>query len=295
MGADHNDHADTIRALLASPPWHEVIERCTRSTDRVEARRARWVRNEAARIEQPPGRFAIRIIVPDPEPDSYPEGEARILIDGVPIVAAKFGKGPAEMPEQLLGTGRLRAAGEAHEVRLAEAYCTEGCCGGLYVRIEREGAEVVWKDWRSSMPGDPPPEVRFDAAQYDAEVERAENDHSWEWPARTFARLVNGRLRAAPEVFGRWDCLPGWCTSWLRDFDTARLTFQYPAHVDSFKDPQVQFGLVIDMEGTSPQACAARLIESLKATDPKTTCEIIGETRDGAEKLGLTSRKPGRW
>lgn len=145
------------------------------------------------------------------------------------------------------------------------------------------------------MPGDPPPEVRFDAAHYDEEVEQAEHDDGWEWPARTVARLVNEQLRAAPEILGQWDCKPGWCTSWLRDFDTARLTFQHPAHVESYQEPHVQFGLVIDVGGESPLACAARLIESLQTADPKTTAEIIGGGRDGAEKLGLTPRKRSRW
>ena len=295
MGKDRGDHVETIRVVLASSAWRQAVEHSTRSNDPVEARRARWVIDEAARCDKPAGRFGIRVIVPDPEPDGYPEVEARILVDGIPIVAAMFDKGPAEMPEQLLATGRLRATDEPREVRLAEAYCTEGCCGGLYVTIVREGAEVVWKDWRSSMPGDSAPEVRFDAAQYDEEVGGAERDHSWEWPARTVARLVNEQLRAAPDILGRWECKPGWCTAWLRDFDTARLTFQYPAHVESFRAPQVQFGLVIDVAGSSPQACATRLIESLQTTDPKTTAEMIGGSRDGAEKLGLTPRKRSRW
>lgn len=47
--------------------------------------------------------------MPDPEPDAYPEAEARIVIDGEAIVAAMFNKGPAEMPEQLLAAGGLRA------------------------------------------------------------------------------------------------------------------------------------------------------------------------------------------
>jgi hypothetical protein len=295
VGEDRGEHAEKIRVLLASPPWREAVERGTRSDDPVEARRARWVIAETTRHEKLAGRFAIRVIVPDPVPDGFPEVEARILIDAIPVVAARFDKGPAEMPEQLLATGRLRATDEPQDVRLAEAYCTEGCCGGLYVTIVREGAEVVWKDWRSSMPGDPPPEVRFDAALYDAEVERAEHDHSWEWPARTVARLVNERLNAVPGILGQWDCKPGWCTSWLREYDTARLTFQHPAHVESYKDPQVHFGLVIDVAVESPQACAARLIESLQSTDPKTAAEIIGGTRDSAEKLGLTPRKRSRW
>jgi hypothetical protein len=80
----------------------------------------------------------------------------------------------------MVHSGQLRAASEPREIKLAEAYCTEGCCGALYVTIVREGAEVVWQDWRSRKLGDPPPRVRFDAAEYDREVARAEQDRGWE-------------------------------------------------------------------------------------------------------------------
>jgi hypothetical protein len=295
VGEYRGDHVGKIRDVLASPAWRRVLEHSASSNDPIETRRARWVIATMARDENLGERFAIRVVVPDPKPAGFPQVEARILIDGLPIVAAAFDKGPAEQPEYLIDAGRLRAEGEPREVRLAEAYCTEECCGGLYVTIAREGTEVVWKDWRSSMPSDPPREVRFDAAQYDREVARAERDHGWEWPARTVARLVNERLRTEPDILGRWDCKPGWCTAWLGDFDTARLTFLHPAHRDSFNDPHVQFGLVIDVHGQGPEAVAEQIVESLRVGDPKTIAEVIGGSRDGAEKLGLTAGKPSRW
>lgn len=295
MGESRHAHGEKIRNLLSSLEWQQALEQCERSKDPVETRRARWVIDTIARHDEPEGRFAIRIVVPDPVPYGHPEVEARILLDGVPIIAATFDKGPAATPEFLLMAGRLRATDEPREVRLAEAYCTEGCCGGLYVTIVREGTDVVWRNWRSSTPGDPPPEFRFDAAHYDEEIDRAEHDHSWEWPARTVARLVNERLRAEPEMLGRWDCRPGWCTSWLRDFDTVRMIFQHPAHLESFHDPHVQFGLVVDVADANPQMRAAQLIDSFQTTDPKTTAEIVGGSSDGAEKLGLPRRNPSRW
>lgn len=154
---------------------------------------------------------------------------------------------------------------------------------------------MVWTGWRSSMPGDPPPEVRFDAVEYDREVARVERDHGWEWPARTAARLVDERLRADPAILGRWDCRLGWCTSWLTEFDTARLTFDHPARSVSFDEPSVQFGLVIDVGDRDPAAVATEIVESMRDTDPKTTAEVIGGSSDGAERLGLTHRNPSRW
>jgi hypothetical protein len=292
---DRGHHVRAIRDLLASAPWQEMLADSAASRNPIAARRARWVVEAAARQDEPDRRFAIRVVVPDPEPAGYPQVEARILLDGVPIVASAFDKGPAAEPEYLLAAGRLRATSEPREVRLAEAYCTEGCCGGLYVTIAREGAEVVWSNWRTSMPGDPPREVRFDAEDYDQELARAESDHGWEWPARTVARLVNQQLRAEPDILARWDCAPGWCTAWLRDFNTARVTFLHPAHRASFNDPHVQCGLVIDLADESPETVTARLIESMRASDPKTIAEVIGGSKDGIEKLGLTPGRSSRW
>ncbi|MGD3112605.1 hypothetical protein [Streptomyces sp. YGL11-2] len=286
---------DQINHVLSSPPWAEILNRSAGSSDPIEARRAAWILSEATRNDIPEGRFAIRVVVPDPNPVGFPRVEARIAIDGMPIVSAAFDKGPAESPERLVHNGRLRATSKPKEVMLAEAYCTEGCCGGLYATIVREGAEVVWKDWRSSMPGDPPQEVRFGATAYDREVTRAERDHSWEWPARTVARLVADHLRADPTILGRWDCAPGWCTAWLKEYDTARLTFNHPARTGSFEEPSLQFGLVVDVRGRAPESLAAEIIEAMRNTDPKSVAEMIGGSKDGAEKLGLVYRKPSRW
>jgi hypothetical protein len=286
---------DQIGSALSSRPWIEMLRRNALSSDPVEARRAAWVIAETAKGGVPEGQLVIHVVVPDPQPVGFPLVEARIVIDGMPVVAKAFDKGSAESPERLVHSGQLRATSDPREVRLAEAYCTEGCCGGLYVTITREGPEVVWKDWRSSMPGDPPQEARFDAAAYDREIARAEQDHSWEWPARTVARLVAGQFRADPAILGQWDCRLGWCAAWLKDFDTARVTFDYPARRASYDEPSVQFGLLIDVRNRDPEALAAEVIESIRDIDPKTTAEVIGGSKDGAEKLGLAYRKPSRW
>jgi hypothetical protein len=292
---DHTRLADGIREVLASRRWRKMLERSATSDDPVETRRAAWVIRETAVRDKPGQDFAICVVVPDPKPGIPARPEARIMIGGIPVIAAAFDKGPAHSPEYLVHSGRLRATETPHEVMLAEAYCTEGCCGGLYVTIVRDGAEVVWKDWRSSMQGDPPPEARFDAASYDREVTCAEQDYTWEWPARTVARLVEAQLRADPGILGRWSCTLGWCTAWLKDFDTARLTFTYPGNATFGKEPWVQFGLVIDIQDQDPDTVAEQVIGSMRDTDPKTRAEMIGGSRDSAEKLGLAYKKPTRW
>jgi len=293
--ADHARLADRIQAVLLSPTWQEALKPGAAFGDPVQARRAAWVIRETAAQAEPGADFSVRVIVPDPKPGISGGPEARIMSRGVPVIAAAFDKGPAHSPEYLVHSGQLRATETPHEVMLAEAYCTEGCCGALYVTIVRDGPVVVWKDWRSSMKGDPPPEARFNAAAYDREVTRAEQDYTWEWPARTAARRLDARLRSDPEILGRWDCAPGWCTAWLKDFDTARLTFTYPANATFGQEPWVQFGLVIDIHDQNPETVAVKVIESMQDTDPKTRAEMIGGSKDGAEKLGLTYQKPVQW
>ncbi|HEX6519177.1 MAG TPA: hypothetical protein VF070_04070 [Streptosporangiaceae bacterium] len=292
---DRGRLADEIREVLVSRTWRKMLEHNAAREDPVQARRAAWVIRETEASGEPGQDFAIRVVVPDPKPGIPAHPEARIMIGGIPVIAAAFDKGPAGSPEYLVHSGRLRATETPHEVRLAEAWCTEGCCGALYVTIVRDGPDVVWKDWRSGMKGDPPPEARLDAAAYDRELSRAEQDYSWEWPARTAARLVAEQLASDPGILGRWDCRLGWCTAWLKDFGAARLTFTYPGNATFGKEPWIQFGLIISIQGQDPGTVAAQVVESIRDTDPKTLAEMIGGSKGNAEKLGLTYKKPVRW
>ncbi|MFB7150344.1 hypothetical protein, partial [Streptomyces virginiae] len=165
------------------------------------------------------------VVVVHRSPDSSAV-ETRILIDGVPLVPALFGKGRGHPPEYLIDSGRLRAAPEPREVQLCEAYCTEGCCGALYVTIRRDGDEVVWDGWRGAV-GPPPPPYRFDAAAYDAELARAERDHSWCWPARSTARLVAAGLRDRPDLTSLWEVAVSWVATDWRDPDTTVVQLRF--------------------------------------------------------------------
>ncbi|MGW0119455.1 hypothetical protein [Streptomyces sp. NPDC003327] len=210
----------------------------TAPADAAERRRADWVRRtvrglrEATRSRGPAGttpRLRVEVAVADPgDPDVV---ETRFLIDGRPVVPEAFGAGPGDTPERVVDGGLLRAAPEAREVRLAEAYCTEGCCGALYVTIRREGPHVVWSDWkRPGGPAGPPglPAYRFDAEAYDAEIARAEDDRTWTWPARTTARLIAAGLRDRPDLLTRWGLRRGWISTDFADPDTTVVTFTGP-------------------------------------------------------------------
>ncbi|MET9960016.1 hypothetical protein ABZ128_13290 [Streptomyces sp. NPDC006326] len=285
---------DSLGQLLAEPRWARAGATASEADER---RRADWIRRTGRQpFERPgtPGRFRVEVVAGDPA-DREPV-EARVLIDGRPVVPAVFGRGRTNSPEYLLDEGRLRAGAEPREVQLAEAYCTEGCCGALYVTIRREADQVVWENWRRSMSGSRDaaaelPAHRFEASAYDREVARAETDGSWSWRARTVARLIKAGLTGEPDLLGRWDASRGWTTTDFDDPDTALVVFSYLPGPASGKperaDSPLQFRWDIPDDGTPPEAQAAAALRRLAEEDPKTYARVCGGSRERAEELGF--------
>ncbi|MEU4122122.1 hypothetical protein [Streptomyces virginiae] len=218
--------------------------------------------------------------------------ETRILADGVPLVAALFGKGRGNPPEYLLDSGRLRAAPEPREVQLAEAYCTEGCCGALYVTIRRDGDEVVWDGWRGAV-GPPPPPCRFDAAAYDAELARAERDHSWCWPARSTARLIAAGLRERPELAARWELSQHWVGTDWRDPDAVVLHLRHePSAPPPGTGGSLSFQWQLPDDDGPPRDRAAAVLRRLETDDPKAFATFGGGDDELARALGYRPPPP---
>lgn len=271
---------------------------------REERWRAAWLRglaegareggSDAPRPLRPPRPLRIHVAVRDPVRTGQPE--TRVLVDGRPVIAESFAAGPPRTPEEVLGRGLLRARDEPREVQLAEAYCTEGCCGALYVTVRREGDEVVWDAWR--RPGASredaarplPPTLRFDAEGYDAEIARAETDRSWEWPARSFARRLAALLRERPEVLERWNCALDWITTHHQERDRVRVSLCYPARPTSCEDHWLQFLWDVDEDGTPPEAQARAALRRLTENDPTGFARLCGGNRAAAEALGFGER-----
>ncbi|WP_370416474.1 hypothetical protein [Streptomyces fradiae] len=283
-----------LGALLHSPAWEGVF---TDPGPEAEAelspavrRRAEWLRYTRDRVflDPPPdGRLRIEVLSRDPD-DGDPL-ETRFLLDGEPLVPAVFGRGAGNSPEYLLGDGRLRATEDPREVQLAEAWCTEGCCGALWVTVVREGDEVVWRDWRlpSLLPGGAPepvlPAHRFDAVAYDAEVARASAETRWSWSARVTARLVKEELNARRELLGRWDCRLSYAMSPTRRPETTEVwfvyrpgTFEGTAREDG---PWIQFRWELPDDGTPPAERAAAALRRLATEDPRGFAQCAGGIR----------------
>ncbi|MFE5489889.1 hypothetical protein ACFQ7Z_07980 [Streptomyces virginiae] len=218
--------------------------------------------------------------------------ETRILIDGIPLVPAAFGKGRGNPPEYLLDNGRLRAAPEPREVQLAEAHCTEGCCGALYVTVRRDGDEVVWDGWRGAV-GPPPPPYRFDAAAYDAELARAERDHSWCWPARSTARLIAEGLRDRPDLTSRWEVAMSWVATDWRDPDTTVVQLRFtPSAPPPGTGGSLYFTWRLPDDDSPPGDRAAAALRRLETEDPTGFAVFDGGDTELAEALG--HREPPR-
>lgn len=283
--------------LLAQPAWVDVLETAVRSADPKIYRRAhwavwaritnRWPQPAGNTVDKATSRVSIRVAVADPEYSGTVE--TRIFIDDRPIVVEAFTAGPAEPPEYLLGLDhRLHAGVEPHEVRLAEADCTEGCCGALYVTIQRCGDEVVWRGWRNPDTSSLAlPAFTFDAAQYDAEVARAESDHTWEWLERTVARLVRKRLREEPELLGRWDCQPGWMEARANDRGRIHVSYLYPRRPSAGKDPWLQFVAVLEVPAGDAANVANDIVRELCDGDPRRQEWLAGGSQEAAQQLGF--------
>ncbi|MGX1804088.1 hypothetical protein ACWIGI_00110 [Nocardia sp. NPDC055321] len=277
---------ERIRAGLSSEPWESylrvALELAQERNDEHTLWRARWIRDQLAAPPVPPlqadlregqSRFEIRIVSPaQPGRDVCGNAEVRVLIDGHPVIATAFPHGHSEPPENLL-EGQLRATVERRRVRLAVAYSTEASGGALYVTVVREGDEVVWCDWVNTGEGDPPPEMRFPASEYDRELDSAERNTDWEWPARTLSRALLRGLRADPGILDRWNCSISWISAWVQDLDHARV------YLFSTTEPRSnQFGFSVRADPADPEAQAHALLEAFRTTDPREVSRSHGGT-----------------
>ncbi|WP_331736819.1 hypothetical protein [Streptomyces sp. NBC_00211] len=243
-----------------------------------------------------PHLLSLRIAVP-PLGDRQGSVECRPFINGLDVLADVFTEGPAVDPRYLLGPDApLRAAATPREVRLAEAGCTEGCCGAVYVTIRREGQYVIWSDWRNPDDEDLDlPELRFEVDPYEAEVRRASTDHGWEWPARTVARLLEERLREDVGRLTTWECELGAVSAWHWEPDRINVFLFHPGRSAIREDrPWLQFHMTLPISGDDPADQAERLEARLTAEDPREVARVCGGSTEFAEQLGYPWPGPRR-
>ncbi|WP_344870437.1 hypothetical protein [Allokutzneria multivorans] len=227
------------------------------------------------------------VVVTPPESD-WDAAELRVLVDGRDIARECFDAGPNYDPDYVLGeAGRLAPGDEPRTVRIAEAECIAECCGALSVRMRREDSEIVWYDWEntSDRAEVPTEEFRFSAAQYEAELERASRDRSWEWPARTLSRLLQEALRADPGVLGDWDS--ELCFAIPRDA-SVELTFYTPPHTP--RGAYYHLSRMIGVTDEPAEEQVKRVLAGLRARDPRDEAMILGGSAGAGALRGVRYR-----
>ncbi|MCP3802409.1 hypothetical protein NLX83_24375 [Allokutzneria sp. A3M-2-11 16] len=228
----------------------------------------------------------LAVTVLTPKDSDWGAVELRVLVDGRDIVAECFDAGPNYDPDYVLGdAGRLLPGAEPRNVRIAEAECIAECCGALSVWMSREGDEIAWYGWENSSDrAEVPDEFRFDAAQYEAELARAGRDRSWEWPARTFARLLQEALRTDTDVLGRWNSKV--CFAVARD-GAVELTFFTPPPA---KGDYYHLSRIIGITDEPVEEQAERVVEALRARDPREDALILGGSAGAGALRGVKYR-----
>jgi len=232
-----------------------------------------------------PDVLSLRIVCPPPGQGAL---QVRPIVNGRDLLAEVFPPGRGVSPRYQLDTdGPLHATATPSEVRLAETLCTEECCGALYVTVRRDGEHVVWAGWRDpATRGVDLPELRFDAGQYEAEVHRAAEDRSWEWPAGAVASLVEARLRGRADWLATWECeLEGvWASR--AEPDRIHVVLMHPRIRTEADRPWLQFGMTLPISADDPDDQAEHLVARLTVADPRAAAEVWGGSEEYAEQLG---------
>ncbi|MFF9984704.1 hypothetical protein [Streptomyces erythrochromogenes] len=277
---------DRLDSLLSTPAWAAVPNGHLPPRDRY---RADWIlrmRREPFDRTAPNG---LRIHVVERDPELGDRVETRILLDGLPLVPRVFPEGFSESPERILDLDVLRATPEERDMTLSTAYCSDRCCGTLSVNVQRDGDHVVWHGRHQDGIGPRLPEHRFDAAAYDAEIERARTDDTWCRPARRTARLIAAGLRNRPELQARWNISTIRCGTVGAYEDTV--------DVDFCDDPgmsggsvgeathRIRFSWRLADDGRPPEERAAGALERFATTDPKTYAHVSGGNPECADSL----------
>ncbi|MGW1764337.1 hypothetical protein ACWCQL_09685 [Streptomyces sp. NPDC002073] len=201
--------------------------------------------------------------------------EIRPLIDGVDVIEAAY----EDLEDSvqcgdprvwLVPGGPLAAGDEPRTLDFAEKWC--GCHDGQMLTVRRDGGTVVWH-WRPGEGGDPVlPEYRFDAAAYDAELDRASRDFGWEIPADTVARLLREALRARIDWLARWSCEV--YDVWAPSESGVLVVFERNEQdSDGGWRQAEEFAVKLPVTDEGPVVQAALLADRLLAGDPRTAEE----------------------
>ena len=132
---------------------------------------------------------------PSPETNDH---EVLFVADDVDLIDHYWGDMMGMDPDEILADSRLLQGHDSlPNVTVGRCTCGVVGCGSVRARIRRLDHNVVWECIDPAY-GNQSLTLIFPAKSYDAEVERAVHDHSWETRDRRAARLLREMIK--PEV-----------------------------------------------------------------------------------------------
>ena len=144
-------------------------------------------------------------VIPSPETNDH---EVKIFVDGRDYIAQHWPAMIGMDPDDVLSYRELSPRDEPHDATIVRCGCGIVGCGSAWVRIAAEGNRIIWDTWRGDASQPPAGTLVFDRNQYMQAVRDAVEDHSWETPDRTAARilteLVDHRTLAANNLTYQW-------------------------------------------------------------------------------------------
>jgi hypothetical protein len=151
------------------------------------------------------------VIRPSPDTNDH---EVRFLADGVDLIARHWGDMKGLDPDDIIVDPCPLHSGDASvSVTIARCSCGVVGCGSVEVEIRRSPDYVVWECAERGQTNHPL-RLCFVAESYEAEVERALHDHSWETPDRTAARLLASMVER--DQLARYHLTYSWASGRIR-------------------------------------------------------------------------------
>ena len=142
-----------------------------------------------------------------PSPDTN-DHEVKIFVDGRDFIAQHWSAMMGMDPDDILSYHELLPGDSPHGATVVRCGCGVVGCGSAWVRISADGNRVIWDTWQGDTGNPRAGTLVFARDQYGQAVKDAVEDHSWETPDRTAARilgsLVDHRALTANNLKYQW-------------------------------------------------------------------------------------------
>lgn len=122
--------------------------------------------------------------------------EVTIFIDDEDIIEKYCGTMMGMDPDDVLAFEFLAPRKEPFDATIVRCGCGVVGCGNASVRISQNNQEVIWDNWDGAWKNYNPGTIRFQTDRYFHSLAGAIENHSWETPDRTAARLLKGQIDA---------------------------------------------------------------------------------------------------